>query len=42
MVNLLSIPERFDWKECVQSDDEDREDAQRFKEAFKAFDPSLS
>ena len=42
LVALLGMPERFDWKECVQSDDEDREDAQRFKEAFKAFDPSLS
>ena len=42
LVTLLGMPERFDWKECVQGEGEDSEDAQRFKEAFKPFDPSLS
>lgn len=42
LVGLLGMPERFDWKDCVQSEDQDKEDAQRFKEAFKPFDPSLS
>jgi len=41
LVSLLGIPERFDWKECTQSDDEDRADAQAFKTAFAAFDPTL-
>ena len=41
LVGLLGIPERFDWRECTQSDDEERADAQAFKAAFTAFDPSL-
>ncbi|TCD60562.1 hypothetical protein EIP91_009865 [Steccherinum ochraceum] len=41
LVGLLGMPERFDWKECTQSDEDDRADAQAFKDAFKPFDPSL-
>ncbi|KAH8099564.1 nuclear protein [Cristinia sonorae] len=41
LVGLLGIPERFDWKECSQSDDEDREDAEAFTAAFSPFDPTL-
>jgi hypothetical protein len=35
------MPERFDWKECAQSEEQDREDAQAFKLAFAPFDPTL-
>ncbi|KAI0347740.1 hypothetical protein BDW22DRAFT_15436 [Trametopsis cervina] len=41
LVTLLGMPERFDWKECEQSEEDDRQDVQQFKDAFLAFDPSL-
>lgn len=41
LTSLLNMPERFDWKECAQSEEEDREDAQQFKTAFAPFDPCL-
>ena len=41
IVGLLGMPERFDWKECVQSEADDREDVEQFKIAFSVFDPSL-
>ncbi|KAK7694020.1 hypothetical protein QCA50_003596 [Cerrena zonata] len=40
LVHLLGMPERFDWKECIQSEEDDRADAQSFKEAFAKFDPT--
>ncbi|KAG6898272.1 hypothetical protein C0992_000717 [Termitomyces sp. T32_za158] len=40
LVNLLGMPDRFDWKACMLSEDEDKADAQAFKTAFAAFDPS--
>ena len=40
IVHLLGIPERFDWKECIQSEADDRADAESFKQAFAQFDPS--
>jgi len=41
LVSLLDMLERMDWKACAQSDDDDKVDAQLFKTAFTAFDPSL-
>ena len=41
LVGLLGMPERFDWKECTQSDEDDKADTQAFKTAFAAFDPTL-
>lgn len=41
MATILGIPERTDWKSCVKTDQEEKADCQRFKAAFKAFDPSL-
>ncbi|KAI0697601.1 nuclear protein [Cytidiella melzeri] len=41
LVSLLGMPERFDWKECEQSEEDDRRDVQQFKTAFSVFDPSL-
>ncbi|KAF4603696.1 hypothetical protein EYR40_000864 [Pleurotus pulmonarius] len=40
LTTLLNMPERFDWKECVLSQEEDTADATAFKSAFAAFDPS--
>ena len=41
IVSLLGIPDRFDWKRCAQSEDEDRADVQAFKAAFSTFEPNL-
>ncbi|KAG5647316.1 hypothetical protein DXG03_000854 [Asterophora parasitica] len=40
LVNLLGMPDRFDWKACMLPEEEDRADAQAFKTAFAPFDPS--
>ncbi|KAG6917921.1 hypothetical protein DXG01_000358 [Tephrocybe rancida] len=40
LVNLMGMPDRFDWKACMLPEDEDRADAQDFKAAFAPFDPS--
>ncbi|KAI8338789.1 CwfJ C-terminus 1-domain-containing protein-like protein [Choanephora cucurbitarum] len=39
---VLGSPEREDWKTCGQTEEEERENANRFKEAFKPYDFSLS
>jgi len=39
-VALLNTPDRFDWKACMLSEDEDKAEAQAFKAAFAPFDPS--
>ncbi|KAF5315677.1 hypothetical protein D9611_004814 [Ephemerocybe angulata] len=41
LVSLLDMPDRFDWKACMLSEEDDRADAQAFKTAFAPFDPSL-
>ncbi|KAJ7709435.1 CwfJ C-terminus 1-domain-containing protein-like protein [Mycena rosella] len=41
LVSLLDMPDRLDWKACTLAEDEDRADAQAFKAAFLAFDPTL-
>lgn len=41
MAKLLGLEARTNWKDFVQSDDEDKKDAEAFKAAFKAFDFSL-
>ncbi|KAK4704499.1 CWF19-like protein 1, partial [Phenoliferia sp. Uapishka_3] len=40
LATLLGIPDRTDWKVCVKSDADEKADTQKFKAAFKAFDPS--
>ncbi|OCF75228.1 nuclear protein [Kwoniella mangroviensis CBS 8886] len=35
--SLLGYHHRIDWKECSQSEGEDKEDAQKFKKAFAPF-----
>lgn len=41
LVELLGISERFDWKDCAQSEDDDKHDVEQFKTAFAPFDPCL-
>ncbi|ORZ14777.1 CwfJ C-terminus 1-domain-containing protein-like protein [Absidia repens] len=38
----LGQPDRKDWKMCAQTEDEERQAAKDFKEAFKKFDSNLS
>jgi hypothetical protein len=33
------MPQRYDWKACMLSEEEDRTDAEEFKKAFTPFDP---
>ncbi|KAI0722410.1 nuclear protein [Fomitopsis betulina] len=42
LVLLLGMQERFDWKTCLQTEDEDTADAEAFKKAFAPFDPSFA
>lgn len=41
MAKLLGLEGRMHWKDCTQSDAEEKKDADGFKEAFKKFDFSL-
>ena len=41
LVGLFGTPNRLDWKACMLSEEEDRADAQAFKDAFAPFNPSL-
>lgn len=38
MAKLLGLEGRMHWKDCTQSDAEEKKDAEGFKEAFKKFD----
>lgn len=40
LVALLNKPDRLDWKACMLTEEEDKEEAQAFKAAFAPFDPS--
>jgi hypothetical protein len=39
IAGLLGLHHRADWKECSGSQDEEKEDAQKFKKAFAPFQP---
>ena len=41
MAKLLGLEGRMHWKDCTQSDAEEKADADAFKESFKKFDFSL-
>ena len=41
MAKLLGLETRYNWRDVVQSDDEDKKDADAFKAAYKEFDFSL-
>lgn len=41
IAKLLGLEGRMHWKDCTQSDAEEKKDAEGFKEAFKKFDFSL-
>jgi hypothetical protein len=38
MGKVLYLDERINWRDCVQTDDEETKDAEAFKEAFKKHD----
>ncbi|RUS21953.1 CwfJ C-terminus 1-domain-containing protein-like protein [Endogone sp. FLAS-F59071] len=38
LAKILGTPDRADWKACPQSEDEEKRDAQAFKNAFREFD----
>lgn len=42
MGKLLGLEKRLDWRECVQTEEEEKEETERFKELFKQFDFSLN
>ena len=41
MAKLLGLEDRTNWRDCQQSDEEEKKDAEKFKVAFKRFDFSL-
>jgi hypothetical protein len=41
LVGLLGMPDRLDWKACMLSEEEDKADAQAFKNAFAPYNISL-
>jgi hypothetical protein len=41
IANVLGSPEREDWKNCSQTEEEEKACAIQFKEAFKPFDFTL-
>lgn len=41
MAKLLGLEGRRDWRDCLQTDEEETADAERFKEAFNKFDWAL-
>ncbi|KAK9479784.1 CwfJ C-terminus 1-domain-containing protein-like protein [Lipomyces japonicus] len=41
LANVLGFPDRFDWKKCVQTEQEEVNDAERFKTLFSEFDFTL-
>ncbi|KAL8743307.1 MAG: hypothetical protein Q9190_004320, partial [Brigantiaea leucoxantha] len=41
MAKLLGLERRINWKDCTQTDKEEKRDAEAFKESFKRFDFSL-
>jgi len=41
LAKLLSLQDRQQWKDCAQTEDEEKQDIQAFKAAFKDFDFTL-
>ena len=37
---ILDLPERIDWKQCVRSEEEEREITKAFRNKFQDFDPN--
>ena len=40
MAKLIGLEQRFQWRDCQQSEAEESEDAAAFKAAFEAYDPA--
>ncbi|KAF7875265.1 hypothetical protein EAF04_002437 [Stromatinia cepivora] len=41
LAKLLNLEKRIQWRDCAQTEDEEKSDAEAFKAAFKEFDFSL-
>ncbi|ORY80048.1 CwfJ C-terminus 1-domain-containing protein-like protein [Protomyces lactucae-debilis] len=41
IANVMGVPKRAHWKDCIRTDAQEASDADAFKRAFKEFDPSL-
>ena len=37
LAGLLGLHHRVDWKDCYQTEEEEKDDAVKFKKAFAAF-----
>lgn len=40
LAGILGLHHRVNWKDCVQSEGDDKDDAQKFKKAFAPYAPS--
>lgn len=40
LAGMLGLHHRVNWKDCVQSEGDDKDDAQKFKKAFAPYAPS--
>ncbi|KAI0310186.1 nuclear protein [Amylostereum chailletii] len=40
LASLLKMEDRYDWKACIQDEEEDKADVQAFKTAFAPFNPA--
>lgn len=41
IANVMGVPRRAHWKDCIRTDAQETADADAFKQAFKAYDPSV-
>ncbi|KAK9374760.1 CwfJ C-terminus 1-domain-containing protein-like protein, partial [Lipomyces chichibuensis] len=41
LATVLNLPERLDWKSCVQNEKDEIQDAEQFKTLFKVYDFTL-
>lgn len=39
MASVFGLPDRVDWKNCVESEEHEKQEAEEFKAAFRPFDP---
>ena len=40
LAGILGLHHRVNWKDCVQSEGDDKDDAQKFKKAFAPYAPA--
>jgi hypothetical protein len=39
MASVFGLPDRVDWKNCIEGEQTERQEAEQFKAAFRSFDP---